>query len=81
MIIEAIFNLCSNILILAINTIGTAVTLPLSIAYDISNYTSTFSYFIGNDLITALIGTLAFWFVVKVGFGVVLFIYRLLPFI
>ena len=81
MIIEMLFNLFSNIIILGINTIGTVITLPLTIAYEISSYTGTFAYFIGNDLITALISTLTFWFIVKTGFGVLLFIYKLLPFV
>lgn len=80
LIIQAIVNLFCNIIILAINSIGTFVSLPLSAAYSISQYTSFFTYLVGNDLIVALIGTLTFWFVVKTGFGVVLFIWRLLPF-
>ena len=44
---------------------GYTISLPLNIAYSISNYTGFFTFLIGNDLILALIGTITFWFVVS----------------
>lgn len=80
MIIELLVSFFCTIIIGAINTISFTISLPLNIAYSISNYTGFFTFLIGNDLVLALIGTITFWFVVRTGFGIVLFIWRLIPF-
>jgi hypothetical protein len=79
MIIESIFNVFTSLICGVISLCG-VITLPFDAIKTLQAVTCYGSYVVGSDLLLIFCTTVSFWLAAKVTVGLVLFIWRLLPF-
>lgn len=79
MIFEVLLGICKTILINAISSLG-VLHLPLDIAAFLGTVTNYGAFCVGGDIMFMFTSSVMFWFGVKCSLGIVLFIWRLLPF-
>ena len=79
MVTETIMQVCSDILISALNGVST-LNLPTALIAILADYTAYGVWILGADLCLAVMSCVMFWIGVKLTLGVVIFIWRLLPF-
>lgn len=78
MVIEILLGIVTNLLCNAISCLG-VVSLPLDAIKTLQAITCYGSYVVGSDLLLIFTSVISFWFSVKMGVGIILFIWRLLP--
>lgn len=78
MIIENIVGFFTSLICQAISACG-VLSLSLDGIKTLQAITCYGSYVIGSDMLLIVCTTIAFWLSVKIGLGLILFIWRLLP--
>jgi hypothetical protein len=79
MILEALISFCTSIICTAVSLCG-VITLPSNVISTLQAVTCYGSYVVGSDLLLIFCTTVTFWLTAKITVGLVLFIWRLLPF-
>ena len=80
MIAEGLVTLLVSILRMAIAGIGTTVSIPLDVVATLGNVCGYGNYIVGMDILGIFAGLVVFWTTVKCTIGIVVFIWRLIPF-
>ena len=79
MIIESLCDFFVSFLLLAVDTVGGVISLPVNLVQVLSTITSYGAYFVGDDLLLIFSSTILFWSTAKMGVGLFVFIWKLLP--
>lgn len=67
-------------LIMGATSLFSAVSLPTSMIGGLATITGYGAYVVGSDLLLIVASVITFWLSVKITVGIILFIWRLLPF-
>jgi hypothetical protein len=79
MIFETMLQFCTSLICTAVSLCG-VITLPSNLLSTLQAVTCYGSYVVGSDLLLIFCSNVTFWLAAKVTIGLVLFIWRLLPF-
>lgn len=80
MIIESIFNLLFGVVDLLLSGVS-VFNLNFGSISLINQILSFFGYVVGSDITLMLFSSVTFWLSVKFSLGVLIYVYRLIPFI
>lgn len=80
MIIMALFKILTSTIEIILTPIA-LMELPINLIDTMASITAYGSWIIGSDLLVIVIGSILLWSTIKITVGIVLFIYRLIPFI
>lgn len=82
-----IFEFLINVLVVIVDGIisiissAPVVSIPVDLIYSVAKVTVYGNWIIGADLMLLFCANVMFWIVVKTAAGLVLFVYRLVPFV
>lgn len=79
MIVEGLITLLCDLIVLALNGFN-LVTIPVDVVEALGAFCSYGAHIVGADLLLVFCSCVLAWATIKAGLGLILFIWRLLPF-
>jgi hypothetical protein len=79
MIMEFLINIVKNLVLVLLSGFE-VITLPTQMISTLATITGYGAYVVGADLLLIIASVIMFWAGVKASMGIILFIWRLLPF-